>query len=243
VNDFIGIVVRALLASGVVYGLALLLLPIGTCAYEHTVGTMIAKNKVWSDDARKRAEVRAARERDEQAERERRSPQAEQERQRKADEVARAERERYAKIDDARAEVLRFYDEHASLLADALPPALLRSRLQNRFPENVTPEQAWIAAHDEIAAMLPLIGQAREKQRAAQDEAKKAEEKANEDERKLKEKDDAKDAVRRITDWYQTEKANLENTLPPGTDRENLLIDLFDRYDQLLKQNFREFKP
>ena len=67
------------------------------------------------------------------------------ERERASEQAAQAEQERKARIDEARNEVIQFYDEHEALLAD-LPRALFRSQLQNQFPATIAPEQAWQAA-------------------------------------------------------------------------------------------------
>jgi len=70
-----------------------------------------------------------------------------------------------------------FYEEHQGLI-DALPPALFRTQLRNRFPEGGTPEEAWRAAQEMIAGMLPLIAQGRERQRAEREEQKQRDERA-----------------------------------------------------------------
>ena len=179
------------LATGIVYGLTLLFLPIGRYAYDHRVTAALARNKEWSADAKRRENERASRrddavtERSEREERERRAPIIEQERREAAEAAAQAERERQARTEDARAEVMRFYDQHEALLSESLPPALFRTQLQNQFPAEIPPEQAWQAAQDMIAGMLPMIAEGRTRVRADGEKAQKRADRLRQVRRKL----------------------------------------------------------
>jgi hypothetical protein len=136
--------------------------------------------------------------------------------------------------------VIGFYEVHAEPLAEALPPSLFRSQVETRFPESVTPEDAWQAAQDMIAEMLPLIAEAREKQRTEQ---QKREEEAAAEERRQREPAERREAVHRLTEWYEQEKAAIEQRLPEGPERDVILHELHDRYDQLMKEALRELTP
>ncbi len=188
---FLSLAIRSLLAAGMVFGLSLLVLPVTDFTYQHTVGRVLAMTRKWSSEATRLHEERRAqreaevRERRDREQRLRDAPRLERERCLAREEAERLEGERKAKFDDARAEVIRFYDEHEPLIRDSLPPALFRTQLQNQFPERMSPEQAWKAAQEMIAAMLPLIGQGREKQRTDETEQRKRAERARKLQREI----------------------------------------------------------
>lgn len=248
-GDFVMILIRALFAGGVMFGTSLAILAAVHQAIGDPISAIVAKYRQWTEAGRRgAAEERSNREMAERQRRDReeaarRAPLLEQERQRKADEAARTERERHARTDEARAEVIRFYDAHADLLVEPLPPALLRSRLQNRFPASVAPEQAWQAAQEMIAEMLPLVAAAREQVRTEQEAARKHEEEAAEADRKRRKPDERREAIHRLTEWYEQEKKAIEERLPAGPERDIILHELYDRYDQLMKEGLRELTP
>lgn len=101
-----------------------------------------------------------------------------------------ASRERRAKREDARIEVVHFYEDHAHLLREALPPALFRSQLNARFLEIMTPEAAWHAAQEMIAGMLPFVAEARERQRAREEEARERAERTRQLQKQIHELED-----------------------------------------------------
>lgn len=245
-GDLLAIVVRAMLAAGIVFGLSSIIL----AAVYHTVGDPVqavagkfrewkaeCERRVAQNEARREAAERARREREEQA---RLAPLLEEERRRQAEEAAQYRQHCDVRIDEARAEVIGFYDGHSELLAEALPPSLFRSQIETRFPESVTPEDAWQAAQDMLAEMLPLIAEAREKQRTEQ---QKQEEEAAEEERRQREPAQRREAIHRLTEWYEQEKVAIEQRLPEGPERDVILHELHDRYDQLMKEALRELTP
>jgi hypothetical protein len=155
----------------------------------------------------------------------------------------RAEKERMSQIDDARMEATQFYERNQKLLEEALPSALFRSQIPTRFPEGITPVQAWKAAEQMIAEMLPLIAKAREQKRAEQEEERKRVEQASEDARKRKETEERGSAFQKLAEWLLREQEIIKQSLPEGQDREDALHQLFERYDQLMKETYAEMKP
>lgn len=149
VSDLLVILVRAILATGVVYGVATILLPVFQYVLGGTMSAIVQRNRQRAAESRQRAEQERAqreaaeRERLEGEERTRRSAMSETERQRASEETTMTEGERRARAAEARAAVVQFYDQHESLISDALPRALFSTQLQNRFPAGVTPEQGW----------------------------------------------------------------------------------------------------
>jgi hypothetical protein len=196
VSELLVIVIRAVLATGFVTGLASILLPLA-----HGLGTEIqAAMKRHHDHYRMEAEQRLAEERvrREAIERQpldtedpaRRDSQSELLRQQAATEAAEAQRERQAQIDKARAYVIAYYREHESLLAKELPRVLFETQLHTRFPENITPEQAWKAAEEMITALQPLVQQARERQREEEKEQSKREQRTRNLQRQIRKLED-----------------------------------------------------
>ena len=180
-RDLLVLLIRAILAAGVAFGISTLILAV----VHHVVGdpmtAMASTYRQWTaeyhrrlaeEQARRQAAEAKRREREENA---RRAPILERERRRQADEAARVERERHARTDEARAEVIGFYDGHAELLAESLPSSLFKSQLQTRLPETITPDQAWQAVQEMIGEMLPLIAAARERVHADEEQAREQE--------------------------------------------------------------------
>jgi hypothetical protein len=167
VGDILSIVIRGSLAAGVGYGVSAL----GMALLRATCSEPAVVIRGWLRRRHSRAQFKAdelRRQRDqrrsEQQERELQTQQAAamaHEQQRQAEEQARIERERYVKTDEARAEVIRYYDAHADILYDTLPAALFRTRLQTRFPASIQPDQAWQAAQEMIGEMVPMIATAK----------------------------------------------------------------------------------
>lgn len=155
----------------------------------------------------------------------------------------RAEKERMSQIDDARMEATQFYERNQRLIKEALPSALFRSQIPTRFPEGITPVQAWAAAEQMIAEMLPLIAKAREQKRAEQEEERTRVEQAKEDERKRKETEERGSAFKKLAEWLLREQETIKQSLPEGQDRDDALHQLFERYDQLMKETYAEMKP
>ena len=155
----------------------------------------------------------------------------------------RAEKERMNRIDDARNVAARFYDEHQQLLAESLPTALFQTQCQTRFPTGIGPEQAWSAAEQMIAEMLPQIAKARECKRADQDIERRLIEQAREEELRKKETEERRSAFLKLAEWYQHEQETIRQSLPDELDREDAMRQLFQRYDQLMKDTYAEMKP
>lgn len=180
-RDLLVILIRAILAAGVVFGIGTIMLAF----VHHVVGdpltAITSKYRQWTAEYRRQSAEEQARrqaaetERREREENARRAPILERERQRQTEETERAEREQHTRTDEARAELIGFYDGHAELLAESLPPSLFKSQLQTRLPETITPDQAWQAAQEMISEMLPLIAQARDCGRAEEEQAREHE--------------------------------------------------------------------
>lgn len=183
------------------------------------------------------------RQRLEQEEQERLQPLLEQQRQQDLAEEARRERERFAKTDEARAEVIRFYEEHAALLKDLYPRSLFSTNLQTKFPPSIGPADAWLAAQDIITGMLPSIAEAREKGRIHREEAVKRDEEALKAEQATKDAENRLHAPTRLTEWYDRERSSIEQRLPAGLQRDVVLQELQDRYDELVREAIQEARP
>ncbi len=248
-TDLLMVIVRAALAAAVGFAAAALVHALST----RLIGDPIEAVLSWS---RKRHEELARRARERQTERERLEgekrrraeaarlkPIQEQQRRQLAEAAARQERERHVRTDEARAEVIQFYDQHATVLADTLPPSLLKSNLQTRFPPSIMPAEAWAAARDMIAEMLPLIAAAREQARQRETADREAAERAAELERLARQAEDRRQAPSRLTEWYEREKAAIEGQLPDGPERAVILTELHNRYDQLVKEALQEIQP
>ena len=237
-TDLLVILIRALLATGLVGGLASIILPLSHAVGSEILSAMKTNHCDPLADARRRSEqeraAREAKERDRRGaeERTRRDALAAVKLRQAAAEAAKAERERHAKTDEARADVIRYYDEHESLLGESLPKALFRAQLQTRFPETVTPAQAWQAAQEMISAMQPLIAQAKERQQRVSEEDRQ---------RQLQEAQRTK--ISTLTAWYEDQKRELERQLPAGRERDDIVSLLWDRYDELVKQTLKDLKP
>ncbi len=223
VTDLLIITLRASLAAGVTFGLALVLLT--------PAAFLIGRLKALKPKAKQKSAEPL------------KSPLQPESEPRDYAAEAKAEAERMSKVEDARTLTSQFYDEHAELLEEVLPVALFKSQIQTRFPAAIPPDEAWRAAQSLITEMIPLIAKAREQKRSEQEEERKRAEETEAAEHKRREEIEAKDGVKRLTEWYQTEKERLETSLPEGVDRVNLLNELFDRFDQLLKQTLRDMKP
>jgi hypothetical protein len=218
------IILRAVLAAGVAFGLALVTLTPAAFLISQAKALIPPKPRPRAPEPPKLLPLPAATPRDAAAE-------------------ERAEKERMSKIDDARTEATQFYEKNQQLLEESLPSALFRSQLRTRFPEGIAPERAWTAAEQMIAEMLPLIAKAREHKRAEQEEERKRVEQAKEDERKRKETEARGNAFQKLAEWYQREQETIRQSLPEGLDQEEALRELFGRYDQLMKETYAEMKP
>lgn len=190
--DWTGLVLQSLLASGLMLGTAWVVLCVLGFLSAYTAAPLLRQVRGSVQAGRRRAaQALDQTARAEQEEARRRRERAEQERQAAEREgsrelAERAERDRTAKCQDARAEVLRFYEDHAQLIHDAFPAGLFRAQLQTRFPDDITPEQAWQAAGDLIAGMLPLIAQGRERQREQEQQRRQQAERARSLERQIR---------------------------------------------------------
>lgn len=184
-TDLLSILVRALLAAGLVGGLASIVLPLAHAVGSEMVKAMTTNHRNTAAETRNRADQeRATRESNE---RERRSAQErarhaavaeEKRRQTAAEATTRAEQERHAKVAEARNPLVRLYDRHESLLGDVYPRELFEAQLRSRFSDSITTEQACKEAEEMIAAMQPLIAQGREKKREEEAERRKYDQRA-----------------------------------------------------------------
>lgn len=248
-TELLIVVLKACMAAGIVFAIAILVLGVVATTIVDPFGRIkgwFRRMYVDAEDRmkqRKAEQARFERQRREQLDERRRRSEMERERQHNADEAARRERERHSRTDEARAEVIRFYDLHAADLTESLPPPLFRSKLQTSFPEEVTPQRAWQEAQILIDEMLPMLVSAAEKRRAVDEEKRKEEERLNEARHAEQAAADRRHAVSRLTDWYEAERAAIEARLPEGQQRVIVLQELYDRYDQLVKEALQEIRP
>jgi hypothetical protein len=159
---------RGLLAGGLMLGIASIALSTLSFLWSLVPAARVRVRPVTPD----RKQQREALERERRDEEERRRIASIQEQQRRLTEerVEQTERERNQQCREARAKVVEYYDEHQALLVDTLPRALFESQLHTRFPEGITPAQAFKAAEEMLAAILPLVTQGRDRQRTEQEQ-------------------------------------------------------------------------
>lgn len=216
--DFVGVALRASLATGLVYGLTLIVIPaIDAASVLMKVKTM-PKSEPWTPPPSSTVEQKVAPKPDT------------------------SDRERKAQVDDARNEVSAFYDKHEEI-HEAYPPELLRSQVAGRFTDGLKPDQAWTVAQEMIASMLPRIAEVREKKRAADEEERKRTEQIAEEERKRTEAEERRCSFQKLADWYLKEQKAIRDSLPEGQDRDDALLELFQRYDRLMKDMYAEMQP
>jgi len=68
-------------------------------------------------------------------------------------------------------------------------------------------------------------------------------EQASEDERKRKESEERGTSFQKLAEWLLREQEIIKQSLPEGQDRDDALHQLFERYDQLMKETYAEMKP
>lgn len=162
-GELLLIVVRCSLASGLTYGVTALILGALTATVGDPILAIYRRYRAWRESARSRRVERqrklhaAQAERRERDERMRRAPQEEEARRQHEAALNAAEQQRKERVGEAKSAVTRYYEAHADLLQDTLPPVLFESRMQTRFPESLTPEKAWETAQEMLAEMLPTI--------------------------------------------------------------------------------------
>ena len=224
VTELLLIVVRALLASGVAFAVSLVALGPTTFIVRQV------KVLMTRSSAPKPAEPSAP---TLQPVRRPRDYEAEQ----------RAETERMNRIDDAKALTSEFYEEHADVLKESIPVALFKTQMHTRFPDNINPEQAWQAAQGMIAEMIPFIATAREQQRAEQEESRKRDQQAKEVAQKLEDATKQTLTMERLIAWRTAEEERLNANLPEGPELKVHLINLAERFSDLMKTAIDEAQP
>lgn len=160
------------------------------------------------------------------------------------EEDRRMERERMSKIEDARTLASAFYEEHAELLKEMLPPALFTTKIRTRFPDGISPEGAWIAANELISELVQLLKTASEQKRALEEQDRQRSDKDKEEDRKLQEAEARKGAIERLVEWKRDEEEKIRRLLPAdGFDQDDAIRRLADRYDQLMQEALAEARP
>lgn len=153
------------------------------------------------------------------------------------------ERDRKEKVEGAKTLVNQFYDEHSSLLEESMPRALFTSQMQIRFFNGMSADAAWQVVCQSVAEMLPHIKKGRQRKKTQSEselaQAKEAQVTAQKEEEALA----SKDRMQRITQWYVGEKKRIEESIEDEDDRVNLLNELRDHHEFLLKQTIKDFKP
>lgn len=108
----------------------------------------------------------------------------------------------------ARAEVERYYRNNQSVLHAEIPPALFRSKLNAAVPGQMSPEKAWGAARDLIAQLLPVVREQSNRQRAAQEAARRRRQRLDQIDRAIAARE--KDIARSGSDPEREEIQRLE---------------------------------
>ena len=133
------------------------------------------------------------------------------------------ERDRREKVEGAKTLLNQFYDEHSTLLEESMPRALLTSQMQIRFFEGMSSDLAWQVVCQSVAEMLPHIKKGRHRRKAQSEselaQAKEAQATAQKEHEALA----SKDRMQRITQWYIAEKKRIEESIEDEDDRMNLL--------------------
>ena len=215
--DMLPIILRASLATGLVFGLTLIAMPAIDAVTVIAKARFKPKIESWTPPL-PRVEPTVA----------------------PKPEITEQEPETH--VDDARNEVTAFYEKHEEI-HEALPPALFRSQVHARFTDDLKSAPAWMIAQEMIVAMLPLIAAAGEKKRAMDDEERKRTEQAADEERKRSEAEQRRGSFQKLADWYLGEQQAIRDSLPEDRDQKDALLELFQRYDRLMKDMYAEMKP
>ena len=155
----------------------------------------------------------------------------------------REEKQRMDTINDAKALASEFYDEHADALRESLPVALFKTHMHTKFPDNIAAELAWQAAQQMIADMIPLIAKRREQDRAVQEELRSHEKQARDEAMKLDEAVKKTLTMERLIAWRTAEEERLKANLPPGPELKVHLINLAERFSDLMRTAIDEAQP
>ncbi len=121
--------------------------------------------------------------------------------------------------------------------------ATLWERAQKRINEYFSPENVRRRQEHREAE---LEEQRREEQRLYEqaEERERCQREREEQQRQVAEqRERRRQTIPSLTRWYQDQKAQIEMSVPEGRDRELLLIELWSRYDQLLKETLKEARP
>ncbi len=85
------------------------------------------------------------------------------------------------------------------------------------------------------------VWEKQEQERQEQKRERRARAEAEEDERKERER--KRRSIGDLTAWYEEQKRIIEERFPADRQRDVLLLELYTRYDELLKQTLREATP
>jgi hypothetical protein len=153
------------------------------------------------------------------------------------------ERDRNEKVEGAKTLLNQFYDEHYPLLEESMPRALFTSQMQIRFFDGMSSDAAWQVVCQSVTEMLPHIEKGRERKQTQTEsemaQAKEAQSNARMESQALA----SKDRMQRITQWYVTEKQRLQEAIEDPDDLISLLNELREHHDKLMKETIKDFQP
>ncbi|HYH66446.1 MAG TPA: hypothetical protein VD866_17265 [Urbifossiella sp.] len=118
---------------------------------------------------------------------------------------------------------------------------LIGEHLKRAAPERAARRERLVEAVRQRRAGWEL--QRHERQRQVRERERERQERQAEHDHASQEREHRRTAIPRLTKWYEEQKAEIERAIPAGTDRETVLLTLWDRYDQLLKELLEEMKP
>ena len=182
VSDLLRIVFRAVLGAGLVYSIALVIIPVLLCICKTFDTQVQAARSRWNDALTNQKRLIAenlnrlavAQQTLRQAKDRKRQERFEAEQQASLNEQdAYDEFVRQSQVDASRETLIQFYREHEECLRLALPQALFLTRLKNKFPKNLTPTQADIVVEELILGLLPLIEEGKARIQTEQQQVQK----------------------------------------------------------------------
>ena len=94
-----------------------------------------------------------------------------------------------------------------------------------------------------IADMIPLIAKRREQDRAVQEELRSHEKQARDEAMKLDEAVKKTLTMERLIAWRTAEEERLKANLPPGPELKVHLINLAERFSDLMRTAIDEAQP
>ncbi len=178
-SEFLVVAIRAAMAAGLCWSISTIVLAVAVSAYQSIINPAVSQHRKAAEHVRKLWDQRTARASDQRSaeladkELQRREQLHARAMRRSQRQAAIADRDRLARVQEAREEVTRFYEENAAEIQSSLPRSLFRVRLQNQLSPALSIDRIWPAAEAMIAEIVAVIDRAREEQRKADAEERR----------------------------------------------------------------------